>query len=233
MEIAQLEGHSFLKAAASNEDLLRSSAQNILDSYAHTWDLLAESLQNAVDAIELRSETDADCRKAIRIGFDCRTRSVEVTDTGVGMSPDQVYEVITPNRSLKRGVSAKLRGEKGVGLSFLVFACNHFKIETCDGTSTTSLEIKNANSWIQGAAFDQPAFSGVVIGPPQTYDGSDRYTRIWISSVPERNEFGDDVFSYTKERLTHVLRTRTAVGHTHPLFNHGERPPVDIEIFLK
>lgn len=233
MEIAQLEGHTFLKAAVSNDDLLRSSAQNILDSYAHPWDLLAESLQNAVDAIELRASQDSICRKAIRIAFDCRTRSVEISDTGVGMSPEQVYEVITPNKSLKRGVSANLRGEKGVGLSFLVFACNHFKIETCDGEQTTSLEIRNANSWIQGSAFDQPSFSNVTIGPPQLYDGSSKYTRIWVSSVPERSDIGDDVFKYTKDRLVHVLRTRTAIGHTHPLFNHGERPQVDIEVYLK
>lgn len=233
MEVRELEGHAFLKAAINNEDLLRSSAQNILDSYAHPWDLLAESLQNAVDAVDLRASHDPSCKKVIRILFNCQTRSVEVSDTGIGMSAEQVYEVVTPNKSLKRGVSPKLRGEKGVGLSFLVFACNHFKIETCDSKQTTSLEIRNANAWIGAKSFDQPAFSNVTIGPPQRYEGSDSYTRIWISAVPERADIGDDIFSYTKDRLAHVLRTRTAIGHTHPLFHHGERPEVDIDVSLK
>jgi hypothetical protein len=51
--------------------------------------------------------------------FNCKLRSVEVSDTGIGMSADDLKEVLAPGKSLKRG-TANLRGEKGVGVSFIV-----------------------------------------------------------------------------------------------------------------
>ena len=102
-----LEGFAFLEQIL-DDDLLRSSARNILDSYGHAWDVLAESLQNAVDAIEMKIAKDANGTKHLRISFDCKQRAIEVSDTGIGISAEQLavartnWATVHPNG--KRGL---------------------------------------------------------------------------------------------------------------------------------
>jgi len=227
--VAELNDFSFLTKTIDDE-LLRASAQNILDSYAHPWDILAETLQNSVDAIDLKAEKVKDFQKLIFIDFDSKRRAVEITDTGVGISANDLKRILAPGNSLKRGI-VNLRGEKGVGISFVVFACNRFRIETCDGKETTSLEIEGANSWIKGSKKSPPIFQKARIEKPQIYRDSHSYTRIWVEEIPVR-ETEEDLFAYTRPRLLHVLRTKTAIGHTFPLFNDGKRPSVNIRVEL-
>lgn len=225
-----LEGYEFLTETIST-NRLQTEARNILDSYSHTWDVLAESLQNSVDAIEQNVKATPDAHALIQIVFNANLRSVEVSDTGVGMSPEQVMSVLAPHQGLKRGKG--LRGEKGVGLSFILFLTNRFRIETCNGEKTISLEIHRANNWANGTEIDPLKFVNVNITRPQTFQNSITYTRIWAEQIPVAKEASEDIFEYTKPRLIYVLRTKTAVGNTHPLFHNGERPSVDIDVQLK
>jgi anti-sigma regulatory factor (Ser/Thr protein kinase) len=224
-DLMNLEGYEFLKATI-NTNRLQSEAKNILDSYSHPWDILAEALQNAVDAIEQNVTLHSNAIKNIRIVFNSNLRAIEVSDTGTGMSRDQVMNVLAPHQGLKRGKG--LRGEKGVGLSFILFLTNRFRIETCDGKNTISLEIHRANDWANGTESNPLKFVNVKILPPQNFLGSQTYTRIWAEQIPSAREFGEDIFEYTKPRLKYVLRTKTAIGNTYPLFNNGKRPEVDI-----
>ena len=226
-----LDGFKFLSSAV-NDELLRASAQNILDSYAHPWDILSESLQNAVDAIELNQKNDKGAVKQMKIIFDCKTRSIEISDTGVGISQAQIAEILAPGMSLKLGITG-MRGEKSVGMSFLVFACNTFRIETCDGNQTVYVEVHNANKWIRDTTCPQPSFSNVKVTDRQTFLGSPSYTRVWIEDVAQKENSEEDLFQYTKPRLIHILRSKTAVGHTYPLFNNGKRPSIDIRVELQ
>ena len=156
-----LDGFRFLEKTI-DEEILRAQAQNILDSYAHPWDLLAEALQNSVDAIEQKIAKDRKAKAHISIVFNCKLRSIEVSDTGIGMSADELKEVLAPGKSLKRG-KAGLRGEKGVGVSFIVFASNRFRIESSDGKQTTSIQIDSANNWIRGSEPKEPEFTNVSV----------------------------------------------------------------------
>ncbi len=175
-----LDGFRFLSESLANETL-RANAQNILDSYAHPWDILAEGLQNSVDAIEQRAEQDKHTKKTIEIVFNANERGIEIADTGIGMTCQQLKEILAPGKSLKRGV-VNLRGEKGVGISFMVFSCNIFKITTCDGKNTTSLEINGAHNWIKGAIKDEPTFSKATLLGGTKYLESSTYTK--ITSIP-------------------------------------------------
>jgi len=224
MEAAELDGFKFLEKTI-DEEILRAQAQNILDSYAHPWDLLAEALQNSVDAIEQKVAQDRKAKAQISIVFNCKLRSVEVSDTGIGMSSDELKEVLAPGKSLKRG-KASLRGEKGVGVSFIVFASNRFRIESSDGKQTTSIQIDNANNWIRGSEPKEPQFTNVNIGEAQQYRGSKTYTRIWIEEIPAKPDVEEDLFNYTQPRLVYILRSKTAVGNTFPLFNNDARPAI-------
>jgi hypothetical protein len=226
----QLDGFEFLSEV--DDELLRAQAQNILDSYAHPWDILAEGTQNSVDAIDQHAAQKSNCVKHIAIVFDCKLRSIEICDTGIGMSLEDLRQVLAPGKSLKRG-KANLKGEKGVGLSFMVFASNKFRIETCDGKQTTSVEIHNANKWIVGQEKEQPKFRNVRTQGPSEYRGSKNYTRVFVGDIPSKAEADEDVFNYTKERLVHVLRSKTAIGNTYALFNDGKRPTVDVRVELE
>ncbi|HEX8559494.1 MAG TPA: ATP-binding protein [Pyrinomonadaceae bacterium] len=225
-----LEGYEFLTETV-NANRLQTEARNILDSYSHTWDLLAEALQNSVDAIEQRRKDDPKALSLINIVFNASQRSIEVSDTGIGMSADQVRRVLAPHQGLKRGKG--MRGEKGVGLSFILFMTNRFRIETCDGEQTTYVEIHRANDWSNGTENDPLKFVNVRITGPSTFQKSTHFTRIWAEQIPAAQSVGDDIFEYTKPRLLYVLRTKTAVGNTYPLFNEGRRPPIDIQVKLQ
>src|SRR5206468_3906743 len=159
---------------------------------------------------------DSKAKAQIAIVFNCKLRSVEVSDTGIGMSPNELKEILAPGKSLKRG-KANLRGEKGVGVSFIVFASNRFRIESCDGKQTTSIQIDNANNWIRGSEPNEPKFKNVSIGGVQQYRGSKTYTRIWVEEIPAKPDLDEDLFAYTQARLVHILRSKTAVGNTFPL----------------
>src|SRR5260370_24904317 len=174
-------GSRFLEKTI-DEEILRAQSQNMLDSYAHPWDLLAEALQNSVDAIEQKIAKDRKAKAHISIVFNCKLRSIEVSDTGIGMSADELKEVLAAGKSLKRG-KAGLRGEKGVGVSFIVFASNRFRIESSDGKQTTSIQIDSANNWIRGSEPKEPEFTNVSVGEVQQYLGSKTYTRIWIEEI--------------------------------------------------
>ena len=103
--------------------------------------------------------------------------------------------VLAPHQGFKRGKG--LRGEKGVGLSFIMFSTNRFRIETCDGQQTISLEIHRANDWVNGTESQPLKFVNVSIIGPQTFQGSATYTRIWAEQIPVARESNEDIFDYT------------------------------------
>ncbi len=87
-------------------------ARNVVSSYSHGVDFLAEALQNAADAIDTRRQrTPTEDRAAvparIHIVFDCLRRRFSVTDTGIGMSRQDLDLVLTPNVTLKSGREAR------------------------------------------------------------------------------------------------------------------------------
>jgi len=95
---ADLNDFDFLTETIDDE-LLRHNAQNILDSYAHPWDILAETLQNSIDAIDLMAEKFKECQKLVFIDFDAKRRAIEASDTGVGMSANDLKRILAPGTS--------------------------------------------------------------------------------------------------------------------------------------
>ena len=117
---------------APDIEQIRRSIQDIDDSYNNEWDILAELLQNSVDAIR---ETERPSGK-ITIELDSRHRTIRVVDDGIGIDPDDLAPLLRPF-STRKGGNERTVGEKGVGLTFAIFACDYFEINT--GTKTTDL----------------------------------------------------------------------------------------------
>lgn len=226
-----LEGFKFL---TENVDAgrLKGEARNILDSYSHTWDILAEALQNSVDAIDQRyQQVGNDKPRIIKIVFNAQLRSIEISDTGKGMSADEIKRVLAPHQGYKRG--GGLRGEKGVGLSFILFLTNRFKLETCNGDRTVSLEVHRANAWVNGTEPEALKFTNFTNTNASLFENSNTFTRIWADEIPTASDQDEDIFTYSLARLIYILRSKTAVGNTYSLFNQGKRPTVDIDVQLK
>jgi DNA topoisomerase VI subunit B len=134
--------------AQREEDSYRDEARNILDSYAHPWDILAELAQNAVDAIDSkRGELGQPFEGVIEIEVDQEARSVRFRDNGTGIGDEDLRRVLKPHFSRKRGRS--LRGEKGVGLTYIALTGNQFEILTKTKGETRKLTVAGSQEWIR------------------------------------------------------------------------------------
>jgi len=212
-------------------------ADNVVGSYFNATDLLAEALQNAADAIDERSELEEDAQRAIEIDFDGYGKSFSVSDTGTGMSRTALDIVFQPNITLKSGPLARpsarsWRGEKGVGLSFLLFSCDELRIRTCDGEHRYDAEICGAASWAS-APDSAPAIEHELrVSDADVHLGSERYTVITLNEL-NTERFDSELFDMTMDEVMWTLRTRTAVGNTAFLFEDvGFEQPEDILVKL-
>ena len=78
----------------------RRQVNGIVDSYSHSCDVLAELLQNAVDAIRMHVREHGEAVRdthEIRITVDVPSRSIRITDTGVGFLSES-FKYALPNR---------------------------------------------------------------------------------------------------------------------------------------
>lgn len=204
-------------------------AANVVGSYFNATDLLAEALQNAADAIDAHTDLDQDAPRKIELDFDAFSKYFSVADTGIGMSREALDIVFQPNVTLKAGPLAPVssrswRGEKGVGLSFLLFSCDELRIRTCDGESRYDAKIVGAASWAGSPGSASPIEPELRISDADTHLGSERYTVITLSKI-DVERFDSNLFEMTFDQLEWTLQTRTAVGNTACLFEELDPPP--------
>lgn len=153
------------------------------------------------------------------------------------MSREDLGIVFRPNISFKRGALARIRegrsrGEKGVGLSFLLLACNRLAIETSDGQRRYEVVVKGASNWARGEGKVVPPTGSLTETGPRSFLGSEAYTRITLEQI-NFDFFDLDLFEMEPAELVWTLRTRTAVGNTAPLFKDvGHPQPEPIKITL-
>lgn len=192
--------------------------RNIVDSYHHDWDVLAELCQNAVDAI--RGKDSA--KGAVRIRFDRKCHSIEVTDTGVGMTREKVSKALAPNVTFKKG-QPKLIGEKGLGLTFCAFRTDRITVETSTGDGHVHCVVfEGGRDWVEERKAERPM---VVVSTRAEATGS--FTKVSAQGV-------EADFSIEEPRLRHLLLTKTALGSTYPLWSEleGKNPTIEISLSL-
>lgn len=127
------------------QGLQYSTAKSILSSYSGEFDWLAEMIQNAVDSLERRwakkpaspspdrwaegKPVDVlpdDLVPRLRIVIYRNEDRVLVLDNGTGMSLENFSQLVVPFATDKP--PAQERGQKGVGLKYLIYAHNNFAI---------------------------------------------------------------------------------------------------------
>ena len=178
---------------------IRHQIKGVLESYSHEWDILAELSQNAVDAIVRANPT----RGHIELSINAQTGIIEIQDNGVGISPSDLLRLLRPFASDKGGHSNQI-GQKGVGLTFVLFSTVSFELETHGASGSAIAMVHGASSWANSAE-DNDLLVEVGETSPASIG-----TRIKIKLSDPENPLFDLSFA----ELTFALRTRTALGST-------------------
>jgi sensor histidine kinase regulating citrate/malate metabolism len=125
-------------------DQIRHQMRGILDSYSHDWDILAELAQNSVDALRRKPPT----RGHIRLLVDASTRTIEFSDNGCGIEPDKLQGLLRPFATDKSGLTNQI-GQKGVGLTFILFSSTSFELDTHSSGGSKRAVILDAKNWVE------------------------------------------------------------------------------------
>jgi hypothetical protein len=194
-------------------DQIRHSIRDIDDSYNHSWDVLAELCQNAVDAV--RQSTVA--RGRICVDIDARDKSIKVSDNGVGIAPAKLPELLKPFATDK-AENENTIGEKGVGLTFVMFSCNDFYIKSGNEQGTGEGIVQNAFAW-KNSVDRSPLLL--------THNPLDES---FLGTVVHAKRIENPcIFDLKAAQIVHVLRTKTALGNTRTIWGSDK----EIEVQLK
>jgi molecular chaperone HtpG len=189
-------GQSFLQP---DIDQIRHQIRGILDSYSHDWDILAELAQNAVDAINRKSPT----RGHIRITINAVDKTIEMADNGTGIAPDALRRLLRPFGTDKFGRSDQV-GQKGVGLTFILFSSVRFEVVTHHETGSARAVIEGASTWLQSDS-DTELLIDVTDVPAE---GTGVQIKVKMANTDH------PIFDQAFPELVFALRTRTALGDT-------------------
>lgn len=192
---------------------IRHQIRGILDSYTHDWDIFAELAQNSVDAIAKAEPA----RGHIKIVIDAISKSVEFADNGTGINPAEIEKLLRPFATNKVGMTNQI-GQKGVGLTFILFSSNSFELESHHTEGARVAKIEGARSWL-----DTESESDLLLYEERT-EPSTLGTKIKIRLATNDHP----IFDLTFEELMFAIRTRTALGNTS--FIWGEDLNCDFEL---
>ncbi len=193
---------------------IRKSISDIEDSYNNDWDILAELCQNSVDAIRKRNPENG----KITLEIDSFNQTIVIEDNGIGIEPDKLPILLAPFSTDKENDETSI-GEKGVGLTFVLFSCNDFKITSGTVNGAKTALINDAHNWKSNSSNTNLQ---LTLEDSKT---EIKGTRIELKKVKD-----SPMFQLSFEQLIFVLRTRTALGNSNHLWDENE---LDIEVFLK
>ena len=181
---------------------VRKSIRDIDDSYNNDWDIIAELVQNSVDAIRKAKQENGE----IEVTVDSQNKTIIVKDNGIGIAPDQLPILLAPFATDKEDDESAI-GEKGVGLTFVLFSCNDFHIKSGNVHGASEASIKDAYNWKISSTSD---FLPLTYG---NLDESLNGTQVTLKKVAET-----PLFDLSFNQLEYVLRTKTAIGNTNTIW---------------
>lgn len=206
-----MEQMSFLKPSIKN---IKKSIKGIDDSYNNFWDILAELIQNSVDAINKKEDKIGH----ISLEINSVEKFIKIVDDGIGIDNSKIPELLSPFSTDKENDYDTI-GEKGVGLKFVIFQSNDFKMKTStiDSNEISIVQIKNAKTWKNSDSLDD-LYLNLEIDRKE-FQG----TEILVKDIDN-----DSLFDLNFNSLKFIIRTRTAIGNVLAIFEDNK----NIEITL-
>ena len=194
---------------------IRKSIKGIDDSYNNFWDILAELIQNSVDAINRKFEK----KGIIEIEVDSINKSIKIYDDGVGIEKDKIPMLLSPFSTDKENDFGSI-GEKGVGLKFVIFQSNDFKMKTSalNSQEVSEVSIPGAKMWKEGDSLEDFCLN------METKIDDFQGTEIIIKGIEN-----DKLFDLNFNSLKFIIRTKTAIGNILSIFEENN----DIRVSLK
>ncbi|MBS1594338.1 MAG: sensor histidine kinase [Bacteroidetes bacterium] len=190
----------------------RKSIRDIDDSYNNDWDILAELCQNSVDAIR-KSDIKSGL---IKIIIDSQNKSISVIDNGIGIVPDRLPELLAPFSTDKEDDEDSV-GEKGVGLTFVIFSCNDFYIKSGNKSGVSEGRIFDANIWKSSTDDRKLDLTHRILN--EKFQGTEILMKKVIDSP---------LFELSMNQLKFLLRTRTSIGNTNSIWEDDKKIEVEI-----
>jgi hypothetical protein len=215
------------------DEAVKSTVINILKSYTGFYDLFSETIQNSLDAIQKKRQTiiDDSYQPKIWINVDIQNQVVRVADNGMGMNTDEFLLCFRPNVSFKR--EDHLRGNKGVGATFLAYGYNYVHLQSKRGVSGHSAILRSGRQWAddQTGKINRPKFEESDFDAPEL-ENEDSGTVLEIRLTGHGNEKPKDLGwqgATTARQWFDILRVVTPLGGTYfktPPF----KPLIDIRV---
>lgn len=214
------------------ENRIKKQIENIYESYSNPWDILAELNQNSVDAIkEWEAENgDIDRDHSIEIRIERSSNSIEIKDTGIGILPENLPDLLAPNATDKAGDVSTI-GEKGVGLTYCIFCSNDFQMETISPDGYYEAEIKGARTWRERDNVNEVPKTENEARETGDRDPIETCTRIRLDDVQLAEGEEESIFELSPARLEYLLRTKTAIGNTKARFDE-DQPDIDVQLTI-
>lgn len=229
---------------------IKRRLENIVSSYKNSVDVLAEPVQNGMDATaraaeeglyqsedeatDNSQETDDNDpnRPQLTVTIDTDENRISVSDEGRGFPLDELKEYIAPEGTNKGDwfQDGTVRGHKGVGLSFLAYGFNSFRVraKTPNG-DPYELSLEGGRDWVEG---DQSTDSS---RPKAEWEfvSDDEFngphgTTITIETDDASQPSSLSHAFNTAEMTKTILETQTAIGVVPP--NFEDHHPVDARL---
>ena len=127
-------------------------------------------------------------------------KSIKITDNGIGISPSKLPILLKPFSTDKRDDEDTI-GEKGVGLTFVMFSGNEFLIKSGNNEGARKGTICNAYSW--KISEDNEPLNLELESIDENFKG----TEVKVGSIQNNN-----IFNLNFNQLKFILRTKTALG---------------------
>ena len=176
-----------------------------------------------MDAIRRAKRNDG----KIEIEIDQQKKSILVKDNGAGILSDKIGVLLSPFSTDKEDEYEAI-GEKGVGLKFVMFQGNYFKLVTRaqDEEHTSVAVVEDAHHWLRGRNVDDESV------PKLQLSQSDEMDDCGCSVYVECDSYDDDeeedsylkLFKMPLRSLEYVVRTKTACGNVYALMEDVDHP---------
>jgi hypothetical protein len=242
-----------VRAYRHSWDVFSELIQNSIDSINRRYKVLNDPDFYLYDHIREQYddiESDPSYEGKIKIIVDVDKNILTIKDNGTGIEKENLEDFLLPESTDK--VAGTEYGFKGYGLTFAAFISKELSIRSKHflGNDTNKLALDGLVDWLASPQGEIDFPKEPVPDAESTEDELDDWnTEISVKLSDNYSEIlpaisaADQAFDIVNESkrsedgrpqgFEYVLRTRTAVGNTKPLFNSAPEVQVDVSLDVK